>query len=606
MKQTSKKSATGADAKKQADADAKAQSTAVTSSSMEQNNEISLKGKLRLTVVGARHKMFYLRMQVRSPEIANMDVLPEAGHGLVFNAMSAAVQIPLSVIETLQAENAWTFETWTRLAAPQLASGALVPLVSQDSTEHITALAAVKIQVQTQIASVVSTIADVKDVTTTLTRRKDALEAAANNDKKSEAEWLAYSAGNKTQDARDGCVAPLAGFLTIAECKPFGAYESYITAKTEYPEVAKAWQAETDAYAVDKEAYYGPGKKLDMYLKIKKKYEAADKAFTAAEVASCPVGSLGGMCLWHEQGTWTHDADKGATIGGGATRYIRFGRQGSGKFLSSVQGKDETDKCEVAKFGDENAPFNFPATDLKRCNIGRKCVKLKDVVECVPDSSVEEELLTGCKSEVAWPAAAFDALVEETVDERKTPETPNSEQHRARRALLAATQASTTQRALSGSAAAAAAAPRTAEAAPEETVFTAALETGEHRAGNSNYCGTEQYNKHNGCSKKVYVWGAYLYTRTYTCIKSRPRKCTSCSPGKTQMVQNVVRMCVCACVCVCFYGYACSRPNAESIRSQQRKEKRAGPADCSRTSRRRVSLCNPRPSLPFVMFVPSP
>ena len=102
MKQSSKKSATGADAKKQAAADAKAHSTAVTSDSMEQDSEIKLTGNLRLTVVGARNKMFYLRMQVLYPKIANLDVLPEAGHGLVFDAQSAAVQVPLSVIQTLQ------------------------------------------------------------------------------------------------------------------------------------------------------------------------------------------------------------------------------------------------------------------------------------------------------------------------------------------------------------------------------------------------------------------------------------------------------------------------------------------------------------------------
>ena len=136
---------------------------------------------------------------------------------------------------------------------------------------------------------------------------------------------------------------------------------------------------------------------------------------------------------------------------------------------------------------------------------------------------------------------------------------------------------------------------------PPRFFSTVALETGEHRAGGPN-CGTEVYRCRDCCRCN---WKEF-WCKTKTCNKSRPRKCISCPPGKTQMVQIVVRMCVCACVCVCFYGYACSRHNAESIRSQQRKEKRAGPADCSRTSRRRVSLCNPRPSLPFVMFVPSP
>jgi hypothetical protein len=468
------------------------------------------------------------------------------------------------MIVGLQAESAWTFETWTRLAAPQLASGAVVPLISQDSTEHIKALKAVKLQVQSQIASVLSTITDVKDVTATLNGRMDgALLAAATDDRKSEAEWLAYSAGNKTQDAKDGCEAPLAGFLTVAECKPFGAYQSYVKATAEYSEVVKDWQAETNSYVAAKAAYYGPGKELDIYLKKKGKYLAADKAFNTAESTSCPVGATGGMCLWHEQGAWAHAADDGVTMGPkwqescylayantysglqgawcggstcttagqaaqakqhyelyykdgqagghrggannlttclGAAHYIRYGLQGSGKFLGSVAGVGETVSCDVAGFGVENAPPTFPTADLKLCSLGRKCVN--DAVAgpiCVPDNNVEEEKLTGCTSELSWPVAAFDALIEETVDEGK-------ERHGARRTLLAAMRApytlsefrkraGTAHRALSGDS-------EEAGTPDEAAAVTVALETGDHRAAQT---------VDNGMATKYATKGGMIY-----------------------------------------------------------------------------------------------
>ena len=88
------------------------------------------------------------------------------------------------------------------------------------------------------------------------------------------------------------------------------------------------------------------------------------------------------------------------------------------------------------------------------------------------------------------------------------------------------------------------------------------------------------------------------------------------NPGRAnapRVLQVRLKWCKLLCVCVCvpvsaFVSMVMRARAPTQSRSVHNKERKigAGPADCSRTSRRRVSLCNPRPSLPFVMFVPSP
>ena len=99
----------------------------------------------------------------------------------------------------------------------------------------------------------------------------------------------------------------------------------------------------------------------------------ASSAKSHYEVYYRRLGVAGG----HSQG-----ASRLGVCLGGAARYIRYGLQGSGKFLSSVQGAGETVKCTIAGFGVANAPPTFPVAALKQCRVGRKCVNAGAALGC--------------------------------------------------------------------------------------------------------------------------------------------------------------------------------------------------------------------------------
>ena len=379
---------------------------------------------LRLQVVGAHDKMFYARMQVLNPNLAEADIVPNPGAALKFASSSSAVALPHPVMQEMQGSGKWTFETWVKLAAAQLQSGQTVPVLTQDVSEHIRALEGVKGQLVQEIKSVASSQADVLKTRNELQARlacpalnlqKKEHESAcllakfAKQDGMDEAGWAKQKAAAEAADAEDDCALPLEGFLTAASCKPFAAYKAYDTARKEFPKTLKAWQA-------DKATFDKHSKTYDAALADWKRHKAAFDAVNEdyrdeSKSNSCPFGP-NNMCQFtEEQSSWSKCSDKGGVCGkmSGGLRYVRYGRlSGSGPFLVDAKTAGKDLACQAATFGDLHGSkgggivdANFPAVPLNMCRIGRKCVETPKGRRCVTDGVPGEDAGSkGCTTEL--------------------------------------------------------------------------------------------------------------------------------------------------------------------------------------------------------------